>query len=140
MTQHIFHWIRQPRVINGVQIVAYMVASVAGLLAALGGIPAIVTGTIGPIMAVAVGAMLFLGGYLGVQSVVCGAWWLERIALWTTGVGYGILLFATLWFALFGGRSITATIWLIVILEVQAICANIVRYRRIDWAYLDPTR
>lgn len=139
MTAQIVGWIREPRVINALQIIGYAIAAVLGFLAAVGGIPAIVTGTVGPVVAVAVGAILALGGVIGAVAVCTGMWWLERIGLLIGGLGYVLLLFVTLWFT-FNGRPTTSTIWLIVLLEAQAIIAHAVRYRRIDWAYLDPTR
>jgi hypothetical protein len=139
MSDRVSSWIREPRIINAVQLLAYSIAGVAGLLAALGGIPTIVTGTIGPVMAVAVGTILVIGGALGAFSVIVGYWWLERVALLLSGLGYTLLLFVTVWFAVVR-TPVTSTIWLIVALEVQAIGAHVVRFRRIDWAYLDPTR
>jgi hypothetical protein len=139
MTQELVNWIREPRVINAVQIIAYALAAGFGFLAALGGIPIILNGTVGSVIAVGVGALLVIGGAVGAVAVCVGFWGLERIGLLVSGLGYVLMLFVTAWFA-FTGRASTSTIWLIVGLEIHAICACIIRFRRIDWAYLDPTR
>jgi hypothetical protein len=138
MTTQLYRWVREPRVINAVQIIAFSLAAGTGLLAALGGIPNLLTGTIGAVLSVAIGTILVIGGSIGAFAVIVGFWWMERIALLITGLSYALLLFVTLWFAF--TRSSSSTIWLIVQLEILAICDNIKRYRRIDWAYLDPTR
>jgi hypothetical protein len=132
-------WVREPAFINALQILGYAIAATAGLLAAMGGLPTIVTGQIGPTLAVIVGIILVIGGLTGAWSVITGMWWLERAALWITGVGYVTLLVPTLFFA-FTRTTTTSTIWLIVALEVAAIIDNAKRYRRIDWAYLNPAR
>lgn len=131
--------VREPAFINALQIAGYTIAATAGLLSSLGGLPNIVTGQIGPMLAVTVGTVLVVGGFTGSWAVISGAWWLERVALWVTGVGYTALLVPTLWFAFTPGRT-TSTIWLIVALEVAAIIDNMKRYRRIDWAYLNPAK
>lgn len=131
--------VREPAFINALQIIGYAIAATAGLLAALGGLPSIVTGQIGPTLAVTVGAVLVVGGLVGAWAVISGAWWLERLALWVTGIGYVALAVPTLFFAFTPGRA-NSTIWLIVALEAAAIIDNMKRYRRIDWAYLDPAR
>ena len=135
----IARFVREPAFINALQIAGYAIAATAGLLSSLGGLPNIVTGQIGPILAVSVGAALVAGGFTGSWAVISGAWWLERVALWITGVGYTALLIPTLFFAFQPGRT-TSTIWLIVALEVAAIIDTMKRYRRIDWAYLNPAK
>lgn len=131
-------YFREPWFINFLQVVGYTLAVICGLLAALGGLPNIVTGQIGPALSVIVGSMLVVGGVLGSYSVWRGYWGLEQFALWVTGLGYGALLIPTFAYAVMPHRS--STLWLIVALEVQAIIAVMIRYRRIDWAYLDPTK
>ena len=131
--------VREPAFINALQIAGYAIAATAGLLASLGGLPNIVTGQIGAVLSVSVGAALVLGGFIGAWAVISGTWWLERVALWITGVGYVALLVPTLFYAA-TGRASTSTIWLIVALEVAAIIDNMKRYRRIDWAYLNPAK
>jgi hypothetical protein len=130
-------WIREPRAINAAQILAYIAAGAAGLLAALGGIPTLLTGTIGPVMSVAVGVVLCVGGAIGSVAVISGHWWLERVALMIVGLGWVLLLPAALYYASLGRSS---AVWLIVALVVTALSDIFKRYRRIDWAYLDPTR
>jgi hypothetical protein len=129
---------REPSVINAAQIVGNLLACFCGIMAMAGGFPTLVTGQIGPVLAVAVGAVLTLGGGIGAITVAMGVWWLERVALLIVGLGWFLLLPATLSFA-FGGRA-TGQIWLVVALLVAALCDTFKRYRRIDWAYLDPTR
>jgi hypothetical protein len=129
---------REPAVINAAQIVGNLLAAGCGLMAALGGFPTIVTGQIGPVLSVGVGSVLLFGGLLGAVTVAIGMWWLERVALLIVGLGWFLLLPATLSFAM-AGRS-TGGIWLVAALLVAALCDVFKRYRRIDWAYLDPTR
>jgi hypothetical protein len=129
---------KEPAVINGAQIVGNMAAAVSGLLAAIGASPTIITGQIGPVLAVGVGAILLVGGVLGTVTVLLGNWWLERVALLITGLGWVLLLPATLTFAL-QGRG-TGTIWIIVALIFTAIGDVFKRYQRIRWAYLDPAK
>jgi hypothetical protein len=135
----ISRFVREPAFINSLQIVGYAIAATAGMLASLGGLPNIINGQIGPVLSVIVGAILVLGGFVGAWAVISGQWGLERIALWITGLGYMALFVPTLFFAFTPGRT-TSTIWLIVALEAAAIIDNMKRYRRIDWAYLDPAK
>ena len=126
-----------PRWINAAQVTAYTMAGVAGLLAAVGGVPTLLTGTIGPLMAVVVGSVLVVGGVIGSLAVLGGQWWLERVALLTVGLGWVMVLPAALFYAATGRSS---AVWLIVALVVTALSDIFKRYRHIDWAYLDPTR
>jgi len=131
--------IREPWFINFLQIVGYVLAVACGLLAALGGIPNIITFQLGTFLSVVVGSVLAAAGAAGAFSVIKGYWGLEQVALWAQGLGYLALLIPTFAYALAPGRT-NSTLWLIVALEVQAITATAIRYRRIDWAYLDPTK
>jgi len=131
-------YLREPWFINFLQIVGYVLAVGCGLLAALGGLPNIITGQIGPVLSVVVGGVMVASGSVGAWSVYKGWWGLEQVVLWTTGLGYLGLLIPTFAYAIMPGRS--STLWLIVALEVQAILAVMIRYRRIDWAYLDPAK
>jgi len=133
------HYFKAPWFINFLQVVGYTLAVGCGLLAALGGLPNIVTGQIGPVLSVIVGCLLMIGGLTGAWSVWRGLWGLEQVAIWITALGYIALLIPTFAFAVIPGRT-TSTIWLIVALEVQAILSSAIRYRRIDWAYLDPAK
>lgn len=130
--------LRDPVMINTAQIIGNLAAAGSGLLAAVGAMPTLVTGTIGPILAVGVGTILLIGGALGTVTVLLGMWWLERVALLITGLGWVLLLPATLTFA-FSGRA-TGTIWLVVALILTAVGDVVKRYMRIDWAYLDPAK
>lgn len=138
MVRKIRRWLREPAAINAAQVIAYVMAGAAGLLAASGGIPNILTLTIGPVLSVAVGAVLVVGGIIGAAAVLTGHWWLERVALLITGLGWVLLLPASLFFA-FSGRG-TSAIWLVVALVITALSDVFKRYKRIDWAYLDPAR
>jgi hypothetical protein len=124
-------------VINGAQVATNVAAAAAGLLAALGGSPTLITGQIGPVLSVAVGGVLLVGGTLGTVTVLIGNWWLERVALLVVGLGWVLLLPASLGFAM-SGRS--SGVWLVVALIFAALGDVFKRYRRIDWAYLDPAR
>ena len=130
---------REPKAINAAQFVIYAAAAISGALAAMGGLPIIVTGQIGPILAASVGTVLLIGGILGSFSVLYGNWWLERVALLITGVGWLMLMPATFSYAT-SGRGTSYTIWLIIALLFSALGDIVKRYLRIQWAYLDPQR
>jgi hypothetical protein len=132
------HIVHEPAAINAAQFLANVAAAGSGLLAMLGGIPNVLTAQIGPVLAVLVGSILLVGGALGAVSVLTGAWWLERISLLIVAVGWVSLLPAAVSFAT--RPQSTGTIWLIVALLAVALSDIFKRYRRIDWAYLDPTR
>lgn len=132
------HVLHEPAAINAAQFLANVAAAASGLLAMLGGMPNLLTAQIGPVMAVAVGSILLVGGGLGATAVATGTWWLERISLLIVAVGWVSLMPATLAFA--SRPQSTGTIWLIVALLAVALSDIFKRYRRIDWAYLDPTR
>jgi hypothetical protein len=110
----------------------------AGLLAAVGSAPVFLTGSIGPLLSVLVGGVLVVGGIVGAVAVVAGHWWLERVALLVVGLGWVMLLPAALFFAVAGRGS--SGIWLVVALVITALSDVFKRYKRVDWAYLDPTR
>lgn len=129
---------RDPRFINFVQFVIYTLTAFCGVLAATGSIPQIVTAQIGPVLSLVVGLFLIISGTLGAFAVFGGHWWLERVGIRISWIGLGLLILVTLFFAF--TRSQSSTIWLIFALEVMAIGDAIKRYRRIDWAYLDPAK
>lgn len=132
-------WLREPSAINAAQIIAYAIAAVAGTLAAIGAVaPQFMTSTIGPVVITAVGITLAVGGAIGAIAVVRGMWWLERIALLITGTGWTMLLPPAIFYAT--TRPQTSAIWLVVALVVTCLCDVFKRYRRIDWAYLDPAK
>ena len=103
--------IREPRAINFAQFLAYTITAATGVLAALGGVPSVINGTIGPVLAVIVGTLLAFGGAVGAFAVATGHWWLERIALMITGLGWVTLLPAALFFAFTPGRSSSICTW-----------------------------
>lgn len=126
---------REPALLSAAQVVGNLAAAGAGLLAALGGLPVLVTGTIGPVLAVGVGSVLVVGGVLGAFTVLFGMWWLERVALLVIGLGWVLLLPASL---VATGRN--SAVWLVVALILTAVGDVFKRYKRIHWAYLDPAR
>lgn len=132
------HVLHEPAAINAAQFLANVSAAGAGLLAVLGGMPSLLTAQIGPVMAVAVGGILLVGGSVGALAVLTGTWWLERISLLIVAVGWVAVLPAALSFA--GSPKSSGSIWLVVALLFVALADIFKRYRRIDWAYLDPTR
>jgi len=132
-------YFKEPAFINFLQVVGYSMAVICGLLSMLGGVPNIITLQLGAVLSVIVGSMLVSGGLIGSFAVCRGLWWIERVALWITGLGYVALLIPTLAYAA-NGRTTTSTIWLIVALEITCIIDAFKRYRRIDWAYLDPSK
>jgi hypothetical protein len=131
-------WLREPAAINMAQLIAYIMAGSAGLLAAIGSAPTFVTGSIGPVLSVGVGSILVIGSVMGAIALIFGHWWLERIGLLVIGLGWVLLLPACLFFVL-GPRS-SPGIWLVIALVITALSDIYKRYSRIQWAYLDPTR
>lgn len=130
---------REPKAINIAQVITNFMAAFAGFMAASGALPVIVTGQIGPVLSVVVGAILVVGGLTGAVAVLLGNWWMERVALLIVGLGWTLLLPATLTYA-FSGRPTTYQIWLIIALLIAALGDIFKRYLRIQWAYLDPRR
>ena len=130
--------ISEPRGINTAQVLLYLIAALAGTAATLGALtPTFTSTTVGPWIIVASGAFLAAGGTIGATAVIAGWWWLECIALIITGVGWAMLLPPALYFAFTTHNS---AIWLVIALLGGVLCDAYKRYRRIDWAYLDPTR
>lgn len=130
--------ISEPRGINIAQIVLYAVAAASGGAAVAGAIsPAFTSTTVGPWVIILSGCFLTAGGVTGTIAVVKGMWWLECVALVSCGIGWLVLLPAALVFAVTTHNS---AIWLVVALLTAVLCDAYKRYRRIDWAYLDPTR
>jgi hypothetical protein len=128
---------REPKAINGAQVITNFAAASSGALAVLGGAPVFLTGTVGPFLSVIVGSILVLGGVTGGVTVLLGNWWLERVALMITGLGWTLLLPACLTFAM---TARGYGIWLVVALIFAALGDIVKRYLRIQWAYLDPRR
>ena len=130
--------ISEPRGINVAQIILYAVGAVAGVAAVIGALsPLFTSTTVGPWVIVLSGAFLAVGGVTGTVGVVTGMWWLECIALVACGVGWGALVPPAVFYAVTTRNS---AIWLVIALLTAVLCDVYKRYRRIDWAYLDPTR
>jgi len=130
--------ISEPRAINIAQIILYAIAATAGLAAAVGALnPLFTSTTVGSWIIVTVGVILSIGGFSGGYAVIAGLWWVERISLIILGVSWIMLLPAALFFAFSTHNS---AIWLVIALLCTAVLSLFIRYRRIDWAYLDPTR
>lgn len=128
-------WFREPWVINAAQCGVYAMVFIGGMLTALGGLPNLVTGTIGQTMAVMVGVVLAIGGTVGVSAVIAGHWWIERIALLIVAIGWFALLPATFFYV-----QRNTSVWLVITLIVGSLLSIYIRYRRIDWAYLNPAK
>jgi len=130
--------ISEPRGINVAQVILYGIAAVAGFAAAIGALtPTFTSTTVGPWIIVAVGCFLTIGGTTGVVAVIAGLWWLECVALIITGAGWFMLVPPAVYFA---ATTHNSAIWLVIALLGGVLCDVFKRYRRIDWAYLDPTR
>lgn len=129
---------REPKGINALQVFTNFAAAISGGLAAIGAGPVFLTGQVGPVLSVIVGTILVIGGLVGGITVLFGNWWLERVALLVTCLGWVLLLPACLAFALTPGRG--SGIWLVIALIFAAIGDTLKRYLRIQWAYLDPRR
>ena len=126
----------EPRAITASQVVQYVVTGAAGVLALSGGLPNLLNATVGVIAAVVVGSVLISGGIVGAVACLRGAWWAERVALLVCALGWVLCLPAAVTFAFAWHRAR----WLIVLLILLALGDIFKRYRRIDWAYLDPSR
>jgi len=130
--------ISEPRGINVAQVILYAVGALAGVAAVLGAIsPLFTSSTVGPWVIILSGAFLTAGGITGTIGVVAGWWWLECVALVACGVGWAMLVPPAVYYA---ANTHNSAIWLIVALLTAVLCDVYKRYRRIDWAYLDPTR
>lgn len=129
---------RDPAFINFIQCLMYCMVAVCGILSATGGLPTIVTGQIGPVLSMVLGTILIIAGGIGACAVYTQHWWLERIAIRVFWLGLGLLTIITCIYAFLPTRN--STIWLIIALEIMAIGDSIKRYRRIDWAYLNPAK
>lgn len=125
----------EPRYITALQIISYLAAGAAGALVVFAAFPFLFRGVLSPWMAVAVGVVLWAGGGIGVGSCLRGVWWLERVALLLVGLGW-LLLLPSVFAA--GMNSLIRGFVILLIVVAVVDCAK--RYRRIDWAYLDPTK
>jgi len=134
----IFAWIHEPWAINAAQCLQYAVGVFAGVMAVTRtASPQFMTSSLGPTLITVVGAVLVLGCSVGLYAVIRGYWWLERIGLIITGAGFFALLPAAIYYSASGRNT---AIWLVLVLVVWALCDVFKRYRRIDWAYLDPSK
>lgn len=124
----------EPAVITGLQIVSHFLAAAAGGLVVVGAFPYLFRG-ISPLVAFAVGVVLVVGGMIGVGSCWRGVWWLERVALLLVGLGWLLLVPSVVAVSL----HIMLKLFIFIMLGVALLDVG-KRYRRIDWAYLDPTK
>lgn len=134
----LFKWVHEPWAINAAQIAQFFLAMFFGFMAVIGtATPQFLYTTIGPVLIAIVGVLWFIGGAVGTYAVARGHWGLERIALWIVGIAFAMLLPAATYYA-FTGKS--PAIWIVLGLVVWALLDIFKRYRRIDWAYLDPAK
>ncbi|AYN58778.1 hypothetical protein PBI_POLKA_21 [Arthrobacter phage Polka] len=125
----------EPAVITALQILSYLVAAAAGLLVVVGAFPYLFRGVLSPAVAASVGVVLAGGALLGAGACWWGVWWLERVALLLVGLGWLLLV----------PSVVAMPMWWLVKLFMLLLLAGLIldvckRYRRIDWAYLDPTK
>ena len=125
----------EPRWITGLQMLSYLLAGAAGALVIVGALPFLFWGVLPPWGAFLVGLVLAIGGAIGIASCLRGVWWLERIALQMVGLGWVLLVPSVLSVHLWP----LVKAFILLLLAIAVIdCAK--RYRRIDWAYLYPTK
>lgn len=124
----------EPAVITALQIGSYLAFGLVGSLVIFGSLPYISLSMVAPWVALFVGVVLALGAVIGAVSCLKGVWWLERVALLLSALGW-LLLVPSVMTATDG--LLRTFILLLVSIAVFDICK---RYRRIDWAYLDPTK
>ncbi|QGZ16913.1 hypothetical protein SEA_LITTLETOKYO_21 [Arthrobacter phage LittleTokyo] len=125
----------EPSIITGLQVCSYLATGSAGVLVCAGAFPYLFWGVLSPLVAFAVGLVLAVGGAIGLVACVRGVWWLERVALLLVGLGWVLLVPSVVSVNL----SLMVKVFILLLLAVAVfdVCK---RYRRIDWAYLDPTR
>lgn len=134
----LFSWVHEPWAINAAQIFQFALSMFFGFMAAMGAAtPQFIANTIGRGLITTVGVLWIIGGALGTYAVARGLWGVERIALWITGLAFVMLLPAATYYS-FTGKS--PAIWIVLGLIMWAILDIFKRYRRIDWAYLDPAK
>lgn len=127
--------LEEPAAITAAQIVVYLVAFAAGLVAIAGGFPYLLGWYLEAWVTACVGLVLATGGVLGAVACKGGVWWLERIALLLVGLGWVLVLPSLAWVRL----SPTVKFFILLLL-ITAVLDVYKRYRRIDWAYLDPSK
>lgn len=124
----------EPAVITALQIGSHLATAAAGGLVMFGAFPYLFRG-ISPLVAFSVGLVLMVGGLLGVAACWRGVWWLERVALVLVGLGWLLLVPSVLAVHL----HVMFKAFIFIMLAVALFDVG-KRYRRIDWAYLDPTK
>jgi hypothetical protein len=124
----------EPAAITALQILSHLTAALAGLLVVFNAFPYLFRG-VDPVLAFGVGLVLAVGGAIGAGACIRGVWWLERVALMLVGLGWVLLVPSVLAVPIF--PMIKAFILLLLAVAFFDVCK---RYRRIDWAYLDPTK
>lgn len=127
--------LEEPSWITGFQLVSHALACAAGILVVAGAFPFLFWGVLSPWGSALVGLVLAVGGALGVGACIGGTWWLERVALLLVALGWVLLVPSVL--AVDMWPLVKAFILLLLAVAVIDVCK---RYRRIDWAYLDPTK
>lgn len=125
----------EPAAITALQVLSHLAAASAGALVCVGAFPFLFRGVLPPIMAFGVGVVLFVGGAIGVVSCWRGVWWLERVALLLVGLGWLLLVPSV--FAIHVSPLVKCFLLLMLAISIFDVGK---RYRRIDWAYLDPTK
>ncbi|QGH74508.1 membrane protein [Arthrobacter phage Kuleana] len=124
----------EPAAITALQIGSHFLAACAGALVILGAFPYLFSG-ISPAVAFCVGLVLMAGGVLGVGACYRGVWWVERVALVLVGLGWLLLVPSVVAVDL----HVMFKAFIFIMLAVALFDVG-KRYRRIDWAYLDPTK
>lgn len=126
----------EPAMITALQVGSYLASGAAGALVVLGALPYIFIGAVSPWVAFVVGLIQLIGSAIGAVSCYKGVWWLERVALLLVGLGWILMVPSVI--AVDDLPDLVKTF--IILLIAVAIFDIGKRYRRIDWAYLDPTK
>lgn len=132
--ERIWHRLEEPQAMTAVQILTFLAASAAGVTVVFGGFPYFLEEAIGP-LALGVASILIVGGLVGAFSCLRGIWWLERIALLLVGLGWFLFIPSLMYVPL----RMPLKVFMIILVCI-ALFDIFKRYRRIDWAYLDPTK
>jgi len=124
----------EPAAITALQIFSHLLAAAAGVLVVFGAFPYLLQ-DLRPVLAFAVGLILFVGGVGGAVACLRGLWLVERPALLLVGLGW-VLMVPSVCFVHLPGM---VKVFILALLAV-AVFDVAKRYRRIDWAYLDPSK
>lgn len=127
--QELWLKIQEPRAVNALQCLIYLVTLTVGVIAFVAP-PSSIQGAVGLGLTATWSAFLMLGGLLGAVTVLPGVWWLERVAIVACGTGAAIYasIVVNLHLSEGGNRLPQAGMLLIVLLFFAKRWVSIRRY------------